>query len=158
MQRYVYTRKIYIIRAILRARVCVRNYFLTVHALCCYVSWHGLKVQQGLTSGDGSTDGERYSRCMYKRSRICIYLLKKNDQNLIEENSYDIAFISCLGTAVGIIDLNNLNNKMFSFVVHISMNVVSIAVKHNDVGGFFLLHIKYFFSAVITSFLVRMNH
>lgn len=47
---------------------------------------------------------------------------------------------------------------MFSFVVHISMNVVSIAVKHNDVGGFFLLYIKYFFSAVITSFLVRMNH
>lgn len=30
---------------------------------------------------------------------------KKNDQNLIEENSYDIAFISCLGTAVDIIDL-----------------------------------------------------
>lgn len=30
---------------------------------------------------------------------------KKNDQNLIEENIYDIAFISCLGTAVGIIDL-----------------------------------------------------
>lgn len=30
---------------------------------------------------------------------------KKNDQNLIEENSYDIDFISCLGTAVGIIDL-----------------------------------------------------
>lgn len=25
------------------------------------------------------------------------------------------------------------------------MNVVSIAVKHNDVGGFFLLHISFFF-------------
>lgn len=36
---------------------------------------------------------------------LCIYLFKKNDQNLIEENIYDIAFISCLGTAVGIIDL-----------------------------------------------------
>lgn len=35
---------------------------------------------------------------------------------------------------------------MFSFVVHASMNVVSIAVKRNDVGGFFLLHIFFFCS------------